>query len=515
MLTPAQEGLAEPPQTAILFVQDDTPVFPNPPRYVVGTPNNATVTIIPANSLPTVTVVANGTASENGPTPATFTFTRTGNAIGDLFVFYQLPTGTGRALLGWDYTLSQMPPMVTIANGQTTAVLNLTPVQDSRYEGTETVELDLLPNANYLVGSPSSAIMSISDNDSPPPSNLMYTITAIGQPGPISLSWGMGINGATPAPTVVGMFQPVSGNQHVHGFSWLNGTLTDLGALESGGAAQSWALGVNDSGLVVGYATSDVGTFYPVTWSSGVIGVLATLGFGDNQATAISASGHIVGFCDNNFDTQRAVFWSDPSTPNDMGCLDRHNPPLKASYANGVNVDGRIVGKAMIEADNVSFHGFRTAGGVFFNIDPAKDDLGTLFGGVSFNSEADGINDLDEVVGGSATMSGQFHAYWKAGNTGINDGYVDLGVLSGDNYSVALAINTTGTTVGYSRNPSTGVQRAFVSYNDGIMHDLITKVSNPTGWTLATAQAVNASGWIVGWGYTYGYARAFVLAPNQ
>ena len=73
----------------------------------------------------------------------------------------------------------------------------------------------------------------------------------------------------------------------------------------------------------------------------------------------------------------------------------------------------------------------------------------------------------------------------------------------------------TGTIVGYSRNTSTGVQRAFLCYNDGIMHDLITKVSNPTGWTLATAQAVNASGGIVGWGYKYGYNRAFMLAPNQ
>jgi probable HAF family extracellular repeat protein len=281
------------------------------------------------------------------------------------------------------------------------------------------------------------------------------------------------------------MFQPVSGNQHVHGFSWLNGTLTDLGTLESGTAAQSWALGINDSGVVVGLATLS-GTFQPVKWSSGVISALATLGFGDNQATAISASGHIVGYCDNSLDKQRAVFWFDPSTPVDLGSLDSGNPASKTSYANGVNVNGRIVGKAMIRPDNVSFHGFRTAAGTPLFIDPAHDDLGTIFGGVSFNSEADGINDLDEAVGGSATVSGQFHAYWKAGNTGINDGYVDLGVLSGDNYSVALGINTTGTTVGYSRNAA-GVQRAFVCYDDGIMHDLITKVSNPNGWTLQAA----------------------------
>ncbi len=91
----------------------------------------------------------------------------------------------------------------------------------------------------------------------------------------------------------------------------------------------------------------------------------------------------------------------------------------------------------------------------------------------------------------------------------------DLGVLSGDNYSVALAINNTGTTVGYSKNTSTGVQRAFVCYDDGAMQDLLPLVNSHTGWTLVTAEAVNASGWIVGYGTKSNTQRAFVLAPNQ
>ena len=90
----------------------------------------------------------------------------------------------------------------------------------------------------------------------------------------------------------------------------------------------------------------------------------------------------------------------------------------------------------------------------------------------------------------------------------------DLGVLSGDSYSVAQAINITGHIVGYSKNTSTGVQRAFVSYNDGSMYALITKVSNTNGWTLQAAEGINANGWIVGWGYKSGQTRAFVPAPN-
>jgi len=72
-----------------------------------------------------------------------------------------------------------------------------------------------------------------------------------------------------------------------------------------------------------------------------------------------------------------------------------------------------------------------------------------------------------------------------------------------------------GTALGYSRNTSTGVQRAFVAYNDGSMYDVITKVNNPSGWALSAAEGINTNGWIVGWGYKGGQTRAFVLAPNQ
>jgi len=71
-----------------------------------------------------------------------------------------------------------------------------------------------------------------------------------------------------------------------------------------------------------------------------------------------------------------------------------------------------------------------------------------------------------------------------------------------------------GTTVAYSKNSITGVQRAFVCYDDGVMHDLISLVNNHTNWTLQAAQAVNGSGWIVGYGVKSGTTRAFMLAPN-
>jgi probable HAF family extracellular repeat protein len=86
-------------------------------------------------------------------------------------------------------------------------------------------------------------------------------------------------------------------------------------------------------------------------------------------------------------------------------------------------------------------------------------------------------------------------------------------VLSGDNYSVAQAINMSGTIVGYSKS-STGVQRAFASYNNGTMVDLLTVVNSNTGWTLQAAEGINVDGWIVGYGLKNGQSRAFLLTPN-
>ena len=69
-------------------------------------------------------------------------------------------------------------------------------------------------------------------------------------------------------------------------------------------------------------------------------------------------------------------------------------------------------------------------------------DLGTL-GGVS--SYAQGINSRGQVVGGSATTAGGFHAFlWEAGT-----GMQDLGALGSFDFSVASGINAQGQVVGY------------------------------------------------------------------
>ncbi|HEY5910846.1 MAG TPA: hypothetical protein VJA21_09610 [Verrucomicrobiae bacterium] len=139
-------------------------------------------------------------------------------------------------------------------------------------------------------------------------------------------------------------------------------------------------------------------------------------------------------------------------------------------------------------------------------------NLKTLPAGGS--SAAYAINDLDEVAGETLAPGGQYHAFWKSAGSGKDEGFVDLGVLSGHLTSCALGINRGGRIVGWSQANDPSTQKAVIWYNDGAMVDLITKVSNPSGWTLRSAEAVNDGGKIVGWGLKNSIEAAFLLTPN-
>jgi serine protease len=130
---------------------------------VTSTATNSPVSVALSGTgtLPTVTVSAtDAAAAEAGSDPGTFTITRTGVTTLPLTVNYIMG---GSATNGTDY--ATVSGSVNIAVGSTTATVTITPIDDSVFEGNETVILTLSTSASYVIGSPSNATVIIAEND--------------------------------------------------------------------------------------------------------------------------------------------------------------------------------------------------------------------------------------------------------------------------------------------------------------------------------------------------------------
>ncbi|MFX0555430.1 Calx-beta domain-containing protein [Maribacter sp. CXY002] len=128
--------------------------------FTIGAADNATVSILDNDYTATITAT-DALANENGGT-GEFTIdlgdvNNTGNAI---TVNYTI---TGSADNTDDY--STIAGNVTIADGNQTALVTITPVDDDFFEGTEDIILTLAAGTGYELGTGDTATVSISDND--------------------------------------------------------------------------------------------------------------------------------------------------------------------------------------------------------------------------------------------------------------------------------------------------------------------------------------------------------------
>ena len=98
-------------------------------------------------------------ASEEGPTPGTFTITRT-SADGPLTVYYSVG---GTATSSMDY--NALSGSATFGPTDTSVNVTVTPIDDSVSEPPETVKLTLIDGTNY--NGAGSATVTIADNDTP------------------------------------------------------------------------------------------------------------------------------------------------------------------------------------------------------------------------------------------------------------------------------------------------------------------------------------------------------------
>jgi len=139
--------------------------FWSPGGYTVATTSfdgsKSAFTIFKPASDVSVTA-ADTDAREAGPKAVAFTVTRTGDVSKALTVSY---TMGGTAVNGTDY--ATLPGSITIPAGAASVEVLLSPIDDDEAELAETATLTLAASEDYSVVPPTSATVTISDNETP------------------------------------------------------------------------------------------------------------------------------------------------------------------------------------------------------------------------------------------------------------------------------------------------------------------------------------------------------------
>jgi len=224
---------------------------------------------------------------------------------------------------------------------------------------------------------------------------------------------------------------------------------------------------------------------------------LQTLSGGTTScALGINNNGLITGYADISTGAVHAIISDSQTNIHDVGTL----PNYPDSYGLGINATGQIAGELV---NSTTIHAFLTgANGA------SMRDLGVLSGGSK--STATAVNASGQVTGQADTSTGALHAFYSDANGGT---FHDLGTLGGST-SQGNGINDSGEVVGYSYMPGNTIAHAFVTSN-GTMVDLNTLVSgtNPFAY-LETATGVSNSGYISGYAVdNSGNTVAFAASP--
>ena len=358
------------------------------------------------------------------------------------------------------------------------------------------------------------------DNASYPPQYAVIDLGTLG--GTFSIAYGINDRGQ------IDGFSTIPGDTATHAFVLNHGVFTDLGTL--GGTNSLAYEGPNQSLQTTGLAETSTldpngedfcgfGTHLiclAFSWQNGIMTPLDTLGGNNAQGGALNDSGQIAGYAENTT--------IDPNCP----------PPQVLQFRPVVWTNGRIQALPVYSGDPeggafwINNRGEAVgASGTCAPFDPRYGvalapkhavlwrnrtvpiNLGNLGG--SFNNAGFAINDIEQVVGASDLAGDQYqHAFiWQNGVIS------DMGTLSGDVMSAALAINNRGQATGVSIDAN-GDLRAFL-WQNGVMTDLNSLIPPNSPLYLLHGYGINSFGEVVGFALVQstGEIHGFLAIPVQ
>ncbi len=259
---------------------------------------------------------------------------------------------------------------------------------------------------------------------------------------------------------------------------------------------------INDLGQITGFGVSGNGQ-EAFVWDelNGMVG-LGDLPGGEflGAGLAINNLGQIVGWCDTDLGVE-AFIWDADNGMRGMGDLPGG---IFESRGRDINDVGNVVGLS-IEAGSFG-------NGFYWKPATGMTGIGFLPGAPQKTSIALGLNNLNQVVGGSRSASQEsFEAYlWdeRNGMTGLGD------LPGGRGESYATGINDRADVVGWS-DTDLGSEAFIWTAERGMTRlvDLVTDGS-AAGWLLTTANDINSLGQIVGAGVNpQGRVEAVLLVP--
>jgi probable HAF family extracellular repeat protein len=324
---------------------------------------------------------------------------------------------------------------------------------------------------------------------------IYYSAVDIGSLGGSGGTGGYGINNAG---TVVGGSYTPDGNEHA--FSYSNGVMTDLGTL---GGTYSAADAINNVNTIVGASFLPDGNEVAFSYSNGTMTALdigALQGY--TAAKGINDAGVIVGDGYVNPFTYSQPF---ESFIYSNGAYTIVSNPGGTVGSQGINSAGTVAGGYALNYGNFFWDSFTYSGytltsnnnGTFTSIPPPDS---------AWVSYALAINSSGTLVGYFSDPNSNHgdHAFSYSNGT-----YTSLGTLPGGGSSSAEAINNEGVIVGSSSTGSGGYD-AFV-YSNGVITDLNSVLLQELPTTLESATAINDAGQIVALGDN---GDTYLLTPS-